>query len=471
MPKDSVPVLRLKQWIDSWDNYQYEESAQRRKPEPYIFVFAMSASKLRSYSDVYQRNRSPQEVSGIQRGREESRINRIRRFIQEGYPYSDLKENQHSNYEYLRKPGWLPTSIVINILTEKDVRREKTINSRHMVKLQDEENGNYSIKLPDEQSFKDTDLRPFEVIDGQHRLWAFEENKEFPNFEVPVVAFHGLDLGWQAYLFWSINISPVRINPSHAFDLYPLLRSQDWLESRGDITVYREARAQEITEWLYKHQKSPWYNRISMLQRRGEARVSQAAWVRSLVTTFFGKGRGGGKNGLYQCQLVNNNILEWVRVQQISFIMEFWNLIKLHLEDSNSDWIIQYKEKYKDPFTDKSSMLNQDMGIKAIHSVLNNHFYNHAVEWKLNEWQFSAENKTLTSENGINEAVESLKNCEFHDYLDKLAHSISEFDWRSVDGPGVKGSGIEMIKRAYRGSGGYTLLTNSLLEHVSQCNK
>ena len=101
MPKDSVPVLRLKQWIDSWDDYQYEESAQRRKPEPYIFVFAMSASKLRSYSDVYQRNRSPQEVSGIQRGREESRINRIRRFIQEGYPYSDLKENQHSNYEYL----------------------------------------------------------------------------------------------------------------------------------------------------------------------------------------------------------------------------------------------------------------------------------------------------------------------------------------------------------------------------------
>jgi len=50
------------------------------------------------------------------------------------------------------------------------------------------------------------------VIDGQHRLCAFEEELN-GEFEVPVVALQGLDIGWQAYLFSSINISPKRINP------------------------------------------------------------------------------------------------------------------------------------------------------------------------------------------------------------------------------------------------------------------
>ena len=71
---------------------------------------------------------------------------------------------------------------------------------------------------------------PFEIIDGQHRLWAFDDADTLDSFELPVVAFVGLDISWQAYLFWTINIKPKRINPSLAFDLYPLLRSEDWLE-------------------------------------------------------------------------------------------------------------------------------------------------------------------------------------------------------------------------------------------------
>ena len=39
--------------------------------------------------------------------------------------------------------------------------------------------------------------------------------------------------------------------------------------------MYREARAQEVTEWLYRHQDSPWNHRINMLQGKGEPRVSQ----------------------------------------------------------------------------------------------------------------------------------------------------------------------------------------------------
>jgi hypothetical protein len=115
-------------------------------------------------------------------------------------------------------------------------------------------------------------LPPFEVIDGQHRLWAFNRNDD-PTFELPVVAFHGLDISWQAYLFWTINIKPKRINPSLAFDLYPLLRAEDWLDKAEGHYVYRETRSQELTEALWSNEDSPWYDRINML---GEKKIR---WV------------------------------------------------------------------------------------------------------------------------------------------------------------------------------------------------
>lgn len=465
---DQIPVLRLTQWLDVWNEYDFDADAQRRRPEPYMYMFTMSATRLRHYSDVYRRERDVNQAEGIQRAREDSRTERIRRYIEAGYPFGDLKENLRETNMHLRKPGWLPTAIVVNILTMGDVRRGKTIADCNMACLV-EVDGEHRIQLPAHDSFSAGDLRPFEVIDGQHRLWAFDKSNGLSEFEVPVVAFHGLDVAWQAYLFWSINISPVRINPSHAFDLYPLLRTQDWLEQTGEITVYREARAQEITEWLYQHPISPWHNRISMLQRRGEPSVSQAAWVRSLIGSFFGTGRGRGRRGLFQCAYNSGGTtLDWERVQQVAFILEFWTLMKAAVADGYQDWIVRYRGVDKDPFTDRSSMLNQDMGVRAVHAVLNDLFFYRAETWELYEWRFGTVDKTTTREADIEEAVASLRESHIHEYLRHTAWAMSAFDWRSLDGPGVRSSEDEMTKRAYRGSGGYSLLTGNVLEYVSE---
>ena len=109
------------------------------------------------------------------------------------------------------------------------------------------------------------------------------------DFELPVVAFYGLDISWQAYLFYVINIKPTRINTSLAFDLYPFLRTEDWLERAGGPAVYRESRAQELTEALWSFADSPWAGRIDMLGEHGRKMVSQAAWIRSLLATFVKK--------------------------------------------------------------------------------------------------------------------------------------------------------------------------------------
>ena len=439
-----------------------------RKPEPYIYLFSLPANLLRQLSDVYRRERSVASVEGIQRAIEGSRTSRIRQYIEYGYPFGDLNHSKRAQNEHLRKPGWIPTAIVVNVITQDDIRHGRTILQEHMVTIERQDDHFY-LNVPSIDSLSSNDLRPFEVIDGQHRLWSFDEDDELNTFEVPVVAFQGLDIAWQAYLFWSINISPKRINPSHAFDLYPLLRTQDWLEETGEIRVYREARAQEITEQLYLHPSSPWFDRISMLQRRGEPRVSQAAWIRSLLGSFFGSGRGRARYGLFQVPLINHDSpLAWERVQQIAFIMQFWNSLKEHIHNGEHAWIHLYRNDDKDAFEDKSSMLNQDMGLRAVNAVLNDIFFIQAHTWKLTEWRIDVEDKSVLTEKDVEHAVKALTRQNFYAHVKQLAELVASFDWRSLEGPSVRSSDDEILKRAYRGSGGYTLLTRNLCDHVSK---
>lgn len=437
-----------------------------------MFIFSMNASTLRSYSDVYKRERNSVDAEGIQRIRDEKRTERIQEFVQYGYPYGDLKENQRTlDKVALRKPGWLPTAIVVNILEPGDVRRGKQASQGLTAEVL-ENSGQYLIQLPDLGQFSKDDLRPFEVIDGQHRLWAFEEQLA-GDYELPVVAFHGLDIAWQAYLFWSINVSPKRINPSHAFDLYPLLRNQAWLEQTGDLTVYREARAQEITEWLYKHPDSVWKNRINMLGESGAGRVSQAAFVRSLTAAFFGTGRGkAGRYGLFQAATPGQEEpLSWTRSQQVALVLEFWRLVKKAIDDGEAgDWADAFTgaEPERDPFDDRSSMLNQDMGVRAAHAVVNDFLYCSVEQWQLTDWVAEEFDETDTTEEDVSRALVTLRDQAFYVPFKELVLALTLFDWRSLDGPGVRDNrDLELTRRAYRGSGGYTLLTNDIIRELS----
>lgn len=246
----------------------------------------MRAAELRKLCDVYKRERSSEGAEGIQRYRDDTRTARIQQYVHYGYPYGDLPERRRTSETLnLRKPGWLPTAIVINILTANDLRKGKQLDPDHQVAIELVGEAQAVLNIPPVPPVFGDTLAPFEVIDGQHRLWAFdplEGGEAIPDdFELPVVAYHGLDIAWQAYLFWSINVSPKKINPSHAFDLYPLLRTEDWLDQVGELSVYREARAQELTTILHENQRSPWFARVNMLGEKGSGSVSQSAWIRS----------------------------------------------------------------------------------------------------------------------------------------------------------------------------------------------
>ena len=116
MNKQKIPAIYCKQWLADWDNYIFLEQNARRKPPAELLLFSMSAKQLRKLSGVYVRKHDGADTTGIQRVHEKDRSQKIAEYVRTGYPYGDLsaKQKQDPNNDSLRKPGWLPTAIVIN---------------------------------------------------------------------------------------------------------------------------------------------------------------------------------------------------------------------------------------------------------------------------------------------------------------------------------------------------------------------
>jgi len=472
-----VPALRFKQWLEEWDDYSFDDAPHRRRPPEDMFLFSMPARELRALCDVYKREREGSVSEGIQRYRDPSRTERIQRYVRFGYPFGDLRPPQRTGDALsLRKPGWLPTAIVINILIEGDERRGKQVRNEDLVNILREDGSRCILDIPALPDPSPEWLAPLEVIDGQHRLWAFDpetsEHQIPEDFELPVVAFHGLDIAWQAYLFWSINVSPKRINPSHAFDLYPLLRTQDWLDRVGELTVYREARAQELTEIMFSHPESPWRDRINMLGERGAGGVSQAGWVRALMNTFLNTGRGASRAGLFQSDIEDlEEPLDWSRPQQAAFLIQLWIEIREAIADSTSIfWIREFGKDVERAFAGKDSWLNQDQGIRAILNVANDIFFERARVWHLDRWKFGFSEGSGGDEE-ITDALKSLKNTYFQQFIKQLAVGLVHFDWRALEAPGVKDDEkLATEKRSFRGAGGYAALRVDVLRTLASEN-
>lgn len=486
----TVPALRFTQWLDEWESYDFDANQQRARPQRQIYLFSLPAVQLRSLSGVYRRKREGQTAEGLQRFHDEDRSRLIRDFVRLGYPYGSIRAElrQHQNPS-LRKPGWLPTAIVVNILTASDRRRGRSVDKSEVIQVVDEKNKLSSLKLPYDDSrsrWSPKALEPIEIIDGQHRLWAFDESVsdgDLPgDFELPVVAFHGLDVGWQAYLFWSINVSPKRINPSHAFDLYPLLRSQDWLEAQSELKIYREARAQELTELAYLHPESPWFQRINMLGESAReapptAGVTQAGWVRSLASSYLGPGgRGRAARGLFAAD-VGNGPLDWQRSQQAALLVELWRGIYHHISEADPRWarLLRVREKGKspqraareDPFSGTRTILNQEQGVRGVLAASNEILFDEARNNPdLFEWDLGVEVGTSTTVDDVTFALKKLRRLKLAGFLKNLSIAIAEFDWRSAEAPNLSDN-QRLMRRAFRGSGGYVALREQLLAHLA----
>ncbi|MBR1251844.1 DGQHR domain-containing protein [Bradyrhizobium sp. AUGA SZCCT0169] len=414
---------------------------------------------------------------GIQRQHEPERSAEIKQFVEYGFPWSTLSESKRESSEYndLRKPGWLPTAIVVNILELPDVRPTGSVDKDDLITIA-EENSACRITLPYSEwtpHWRPSGTPPFEVIDGQHRLWAFEHGEA--DFELPVVAFHGLDISWQAYLFWTINIKPKRINPSLAFDLYPLLRAEDWLDRAEGHEIYRDTRSQELTEAMWSHSESPWHDRINMLGEKGSPWVTQAAWIKTLTNTFIRRwtGKTSGPGGLFGSRMAEGeDVLGWSRAQQAAFLIYAWQRFRDSVKNFDDGWakklrIEAMKEKEPqlddDPaFYGRYSLISSDQGVRGFLHVLNDVCFVWATRLQLRSWQ--VERRAGASDtDAVTLALATLREHPMSKFVTSYAEALAKFDWRVSSTPNL--TDVERrAKLVFRGSSGYRELRAQLID-------
>jgi hypothetical protein len=482
-----VPALKVTQWLRGWNSVSFSPEHHRRKPDPHFYLFTLPAAELRSLCGIARRQtkglKPRKEDLGIQRQHDPERSEEIGRFVEYGFPWSTLSEARRRSNEFndLRKPGWLPTAIVLNILGETDEREGASVAKNDIVGLVDDGAGGNWITLPYgrwSREWTPSNIPPLEVIDGQHRLWAFGPETEATTFDVPVVAFHRLDISWQAYLFWTINIKPKRINPSLAFDLYPLLRAEDWLDRAEAHPIYRETRSQELTETLWSHPESPWYDRINMLGERHIRWVSQSAWIRSLMSTLVKpwEGRSSRLGGLFGSRLSEEgDVLGWNRAQQAAFLIFSWQAFYEAVADSRSAWTKTLRAEAKSDgrtaptedlaFYGPHSLIVTDQGVRGFLHVLNDICFVLAPRLKLDTW-ISSEKPSANDLDAVNAEIKTLRKQPVADIVRELGEALATFDWRTSSASEISEDDRRQ-KLVFRGSSGYKEIRRQLLQHLS----
>ena len=83
-----------------------------------------------------------------------------------GYPWSTLSETKRTGTDFhdLRKPGWIPTAVVLNILTKGTERNGAAIAAHDLATIT-EQNDLCTLNLPYEKwsaSWSASKLPPFE---------------------------------------------------------------------------------------------------------------------------------------------------------------------------------------------------------------------------------------------------------------------------------------------------------------------
>lgn len=485
----SIPAIRVKQWLEQWDQIPVNREAFQSPPPHEFYVTSIKAADLRALSGVYQRDATTGSSRAldpyIQRTLEHDRTAEIRRYLTSGYPLSTMGDRAMGQAERisLSKPGWLPTAIVANVIPVGALRNSVPLAASDSMSVRIPTDGSsvVSIEYPTswaEVSWQPEGPPPLEIIDGQHRLSAFDADGD-PDFELPVVLFSGLDFSWQAYLFWTINIKPKRINASLAYDLYPLLREQDWLEAGEQLNVYRETRSQELVEVLWANPQSVWYDRINMLGQPGmRARrpVTQASFIRSLSTTFVRPYKGHhGLGGLFGGS-ADSSGLDWPRSQQAAFVMFAWNSLAAAISSKNEEWAEALRadegtlrhpsEPREDPaVVGDKSLLASDQGVRGFHMVVNDLSYLAARELELSSWHVG-EGLSGDPSLGVDALLSELETNRVGEFLRELGESLAAYDWRNSQAPGLD-SAQKDLKLALRGAGGYNVLRDRLVGHLA----
>ena len=196
------------------------------------------------------------KIAGIQRERNEGRINEIKRYV---------------NLEY----ATFPTSVIISVPPDcvelEPYCRDEDEDSATVFKMTLKPFG-----IKGDEDYVPLDRIAF-IIDGQHRVAGLEGLKQGKTFDVNVSIFVGASDADKAEIFARVNQAQTKVNPSLVVDLAA------YYDERGPIKF-----AHEIILAMNHDQNGPFHDKVKRLGKAelGKGRVqtlAQATVVEPLV--------------------------------------------------------------------------------------------------------------------------------------------------------------------------------------------
>lgn len=232
------------------------------QPIGVFFIASMKAKDLVSisYSDVRRLAKDRRDLEkylGIQRPVSPSRIKQIKRYI----------EGPDATF---------PTSVILSV-DEKCAELEEVNDGLGYLTLQ-------PFLSDDESVEASIDTKKIaKVIDGQHRIAAFMDEKEnwtfddeTRNFDINVAIFVGADVAEQANVFATVNLQQTKVNKSLVYDLTELAKTPSPFKTCHNVAVVLDAE-----------KSSPFHERIKRLGTATPGRkkepLTQQSFVESLV--------------------------------------------------------------------------------------------------------------------------------------------------------------------------------------------
>jgi DGQHR domain-containing protein len=224
-----------------------------------FYVGRIESRKLREISYVEIRaflEGTQKKIAGIQRDRNEGRINEIKRYV---------------NLEY----ATFPTSVIISVPPD-------CVDLVPYCKDEDEFSATiFNMTLKPFGKKGDEDYVPLDriafIIDGQHRVAGLEGLKEGKNFDVNVSIFIGASDADKAEIFARVNQSQTKVNPSLVVDL------ASYYDERGPIKF-----AHEIILAMNHDETGPLHDKVKRLGKAEAGKghiqtLAQATVVEPLV--------------------------------------------------------------------------------------------------------------------------------------------------------------------------------------------
>ena len=155
-----IPAIRVTQWLPQWDGYQFQPKFRQRKPQKFFYVSSIPVGILRRLSGIPRRGIETEsgrqqasgprgEDIGIQRGLDKKRAEDIKSFVKAGYPWATLARKDKDRFPELKKPGWLPTALVANIVKDTTERDQKSPNENDLIEVEELGHNMVNLILPD----------------------------------------------------------------------------------------------------------------------------------------------------------------------------------------------------------------------------------------------------------------------------------------------------------------------------------